>query len=134
MSHVNEAEIIIEEEVEKTAEPLGLLFKCDQCDYTNETEKGLSQHKRMKHRIFQTNGMDDFTEKEVINEVQNEELLCEKCSIIFNTNDHLRWHIKSKHSLGPKCYYHAHHAHHALPHENCKEEPEECSLLNLNMA
>ena len=41
MLHVNEAEIIIEEEVEKTAEPLGLLFKCDQCDYTNATERAL---------------------------------------------------------------------------------------------
>ena len=25
------------------------LFFCDQCDYTNTSEKGLRQHKRMKH-------------------------------------------------------------------------------------
>ena len=24
-------------------------FKCDQCDYSNPTEKGVTQHKRMKH-------------------------------------------------------------------------------------
>jgi hypothetical protein len=44
--HENEAEkIIIEAEVVKTAEPLTHLFKCDECEYTNATETGISQHK-----------------------------------------------------------------------------------------
>ena len=32
-------------------------FKCDQCDYANINEKGLAQHKRMKHRISQVKGV-----------------------------------------------------------------------------
>ena len=81
MFHENEAEIIIEAEVEKMAEPQNLLFKCDQWEYTNAMEKGLSQHKRSKHRISQFDRMDDFT-KVVIKEVQTEEMCCEKCSIL----------------------------------------------------
>ena len=42
------------------------LFKFDQCEYTNASEKGLSQHKMMKHRISQIDAMDDFIEEEVI--------------------------------------------------------------------
>ena len=38
----------------------GLTLKCDQCDNSNETEKGLSQHVRMKHRISQVDGVDDL--------------------------------------------------------------------------
>ena len=132
MSHENEAEkIIIEAEVEKTAEPLSHLFKCDQCEYTNATEKGLSQHKRMKHRISQIDGTDDFTEEEVVKEVDTEELLCKKCNILFITNDHLMMHIESNHKRGPKCDYHSltnPYLQNPLPHENCKEEPEECAL------
>ena len=37
-------------------------FKCDQCDYSNISEKGLRQHKRMKHRISQLDGMNDEEE------------------------------------------------------------------------
>ena len=36
--------------VDTTVEKAALsLFPCDQCDYTNASEKGLRQHKRMKH-------------------------------------------------------------------------------------
>ena len=42
---------------EKTAVPkqksTALTFKCEQCDYTSTSEKGLKQHARMKHRISQ---------------------------------------------------------------------------------
>ena len=69
MSDVNAAEIIIEAEVETPAEPLYMLFKCYQCEYTNATEKGLSQHKRINHRISQIDGMDEFTLEEVIKEI-----------------------------------------------------------------
>ena len=59
-----QAEIICEAEVvmppvklvEHLAEMLSLNFKCEQCDYTNTTEKGLAQHTRMKHRISQVDG------------------------------------------------------------------------------
>ena len=34
-------------------------FECDECRYTNDSEKGLKQHKRMKHRISQIDGADD---------------------------------------------------------------------------
>ena len=36
-----------------------LVKKCDQCDYSNETEKGLNQHIRMKHKITQLDGLED---------------------------------------------------------------------------
>jgi hypothetical protein len=37
-------------------------FNCDQCSYTNISEKGLMQHSRMKHRISQIDGSNDDTE------------------------------------------------------------------------
>ena len=36
-----------------------LSFECDQCNYTNSSEKGLGQHKRMRHRISQVDGNND---------------------------------------------------------------------------
>ena len=60
-------EELIPKDVEKREqtieETIDLSFKCDQCEYTNATEKGLSQHKRMKHRISQVDGMDDSIEE-----------------------------------------------------------------------
>ena len=41
-----------------------LAFKCDQCTYTNATDKGLSQHIRMKHRISQVDGNIDLEEED----------------------------------------------------------------------
>ena len=38
-------------------------FKCDQCSYTNISEKGLGQHKRMRHRISQVLAFDDSHEE-----------------------------------------------------------------------
>ena len=46
----------------KDAEEPSLPFVCDQCDYSNTTEKGLNQHVRMKHRISQVDGNEDFEE------------------------------------------------------------------------
>ena len=37
-------------------------FKCNQCLYTNITEKGLAQHIRMKHKISQVDGNIDSEE------------------------------------------------------------------------
>ena len=45
-----------------TAEETSLQLKCDQCNYTNATEKGLRQHWRMRHRISQVDGIDDSNE------------------------------------------------------------------------
>ena len=85
----------------------------------------------MKHRISQIDGTDDFTEEEDVKEVQTEDLLCKKCNIICITNDHLMMHIESNHKRGPKCGYHSltnPYLQNPLPHENCKDEPEECGL------
>ena len=57
-------EVVQEAEMEKPAEKLDkihveeicLNLKCDQCEYTNSTTRGLSQHTRMKHRIPQLDG------------------------------------------------------------------------------
>ena len=71
--HDTETELIIDEEVEETAGISSLLLQCDQCDYKNATEKGLSQHKRMRHWISQIYGLDDCTEDEVTAQVIKEE-------------------------------------------------------------
>ena len=36
-----------------------IVFECEECSYRNDSEKGLKQHKRMKHRISQTDCADD---------------------------------------------------------------------------
>ena len=38
-------------------------FQCDQCSYTNSSEKGLGQHKRMRHRISQVDRFNDLHEE-----------------------------------------------------------------------
>ena len=53
----------IEKREQTVEETIYLSFKGDQCEYTNETEKGLSQHNIMKHRISQVDGMDDSIEE-----------------------------------------------------------------------
>ena len=58
------ADVFIEKPTEQfVEESIDLSFKCDQCEYTNATEKGLGQHKRMKHRISQIDGMDEYFEE-----------------------------------------------------------------------
>ena len=41
------------------------VFKCDQCSYTNSTERGLGQHVRMRHRISQVDGNIDSDEEQL---------------------------------------------------------------------
>ena len=49
-----------EVEAEKTVTVKNsIVFECELCSYRNNSEKGLKQHKRMKHRISQTDGADD---------------------------------------------------------------------------
>ena len=66
---VPEAEIndITVKNVENHAEDACTTFKCDQCVYTNLTEKGLKQHTCMKHRISQVDGTHYEEELENIN-------------------------------------------------------------------
>ena len=35
-----------------TVKTAHLQYKCDECSYVNILEKGLKQHKKMKHRIL----------------------------------------------------------------------------------
>ena len=59
-------------EIEAESDPVSESFpsfKCDQYSYTNCSEKGLGQHKRMRHRISQVDGFDDSYEE--INEETN---------------------------------------------------------------
>ena len=67
-----EKDLTIEVQDENSANASYLCFKCDQCNYTNATEKGLSQHKRMKHRISQMDGMDDCSGAEITDKVTEE--------------------------------------------------------------
>ena len=67
-----EVEIILEGEVEMPAlkqvvssAETSPQFKCEQCNYTNITVKGLAQHTRMKHRIPQVDGNIDSDSKEL---------------------------------------------------------------------
>ena len=39
-------------------------FKCNHCDYSNTTEKGLGQHIRRKHKISQVDGNIEFSDEE----------------------------------------------------------------------
>ena len=60
---------LVEFSIEAETEiPIGLpciSSNCEQCDYTNPSEKGLNQHKMMKHRISRFYGLDDTTDIEV---------------------------------------------------------------------
>ena len=46
--------------VDNPAEGNDLIFKCNQCAFTNSTEKGLWQQTRIKHRISQLDGAEDI--------------------------------------------------------------------------
>ena len=65
-------------------------FKCDQCEYTNINENGIAQHKRMKHRMLQVDGVTDFDED-----------LYEHSATVMDSleseseNEKIDWHIKS---------------------------------------
>ena len=54
---LNEEEVVTENLV--TMKGSIIQFKCDECRYVNNSEKGLKQHKNMKHKIPQTDGADD---------------------------------------------------------------------------
>ena len=52
--------------VSKATEEPPCKFKCEQCNYTNVTNKGLMQHIRIKHRISQVDGTHDLEEEIVL--------------------------------------------------------------------
>ena len=86
-------EKLTEETVE---ESFHLLFQCDQCEYTNATEKGLSQHKRMKHRISKIDGMDDLIE-EVAEKAHTGLYKCDVCNFRTDVEEEMNNHINVKH-------------------------------------
>ena len=57
MKHINE-----KHKKTETNNPEAILsnlsFHCDQCNFTGDSDKGLKQHTRMKHRISQVDGKD----------------------------------------------------------------------------
>ena len=59
-----------------TSAASGIQFKCDQCSYETASDKGVRQYIRMKHRISQLDGKDDF-EVDSSDSVNNPGLLCQ---------------------------------------------------------
>ena len=56
------------------AEDSGPTFKCDQCVYPNVTERGLSQHARMRHRRSQVDGHIDSGEEDSEEDLEEAEV------------------------------------------------------------
>ena len=52
--------------VSKATEEPPCKFKCEQCNYTNVTNKGIMQHIRIKHKISQVDGTHDLEEEIVL--------------------------------------------------------------------
>jgi hypothetical protein len=80
-----------DKQVEKLADnstSSSLCFKCDQCDYTNCTDKGLNQHVRMKHRISQLDGADDSLENSTTDKVVEFDLESGICPLCPENNDY----------------------------------------------
>ena len=146
-------------------------YSCELCEYTTQTEHGLSVHKGHKHKIAHVTpekerstynqadisltltptkeprkeqcrncGLemspehqceeetDDSTTQED-QELQTEEKHCEKCNFTFVTIDHFRKHVKSNHSLGPKCWEHCLIYNQRIIYpEKCSEDPGKCCL------
>ena len=75
-----------------------LTFKCDQCSYISNSNKGLKTHTRMKHRISQLDGLEDDSDLNIkpCTLCPEGELCtcgkCEECSYILTEiglNDHI---------------------------------------------
>ena len=66
-------------------------FKCDQCAYTNATERGLSQHVRMKHRISQLDGNSDSEgedqEKEIVQTLTLDKAIDQDCFTVLGITE-----------------------------------------------
>ena len=71
MSTYNNNKLVIDINTEDSAVKLSRFsvkepypnFKCSECDYVNNTHKGLIMHKRMKNRISQVDGINDSDEE-----------------------------------------------------------------------
>ena len=53
-------------ETEAEVPSSSIIFKCDQCSFTSNSDKGLKVHTRMKHRISQLDGHEEEVESETI--------------------------------------------------------------------
>ena len=96
VSNPKETENVLEAYIEEPAEKLPqnvadeskLGFKCNQCEYSNATEKGLAMHIRKKHRISQVDGFDDSYEEHTIDyEVKGLDP-CPLCKDALEVPDH----------------------------------------------
>ena len=73
------------------------VFKCNQCKYSNSTEKGLGMHVRQKHKISQVDGVDDSyvleentksdqidaIDKDFFNSCSNRALFCQTADTVI---------------------------------------------------
>ena len=102
MCHGKPALKPFEKETEAPSGSSSLIFKCDQCNFTSSSDKGLKMHSRMKHRISQLDAhkedseseeecyslpdkaLDDVIDKECLNRF-NEITECASFSQIFKT-------------------------------------------------
>ena len=101
-------------------------FSCDQCDYSNASEKGLKQHKRMKHgksqldtqlpsfpllppeSLLQPTSYSDAVSKSLtlspisdrgISRQSQEQFKCEHCEAVLNTRQEQKNHNIDVHRL-----------------------------------
>ena len=76
-----------ESEKTVTVQCSSLGFECDQCSYTNESDKGLKQHQRMKHKIYQTDGANDLD----IEEAEDKCPLCQNAKELPDPGSCGKW-------------------------------------------
>ena len=70
-----------------TVQCSSLVFECDQCSYTNESENGLKQHQRMKHKISQIDGAYDLD----IDEDEDQYPLCQNATELPDLGSFGKW-------------------------------------------
>jgi hypothetical protein len=76
-------------ELEKSSDQ----FKCDLCDYTNPTQRGLNSHKGHKHKEQQKPvALSDELENQI-------SFNCDKCKYDLGCEDSLKRHMEEKHRI-----------------------------------
>ena len=98
LSKVVEANKEQEEKIEKLAQQVKVIsessisakniFKCRNCDFETNSEKGLKQHTSKKHTKSEDKG---------------KKLFCEHCKHVFNNSETLAVHIGKNHTDNLKC-------------------------------
>jgi hypothetical protein len=124
VSNPKATEIVVDAEKEKPAEKLPQIsadesylgFQCNQCEYSNPTEKGLGMHVRKKHRISQVDGVDDSSEE------KDEETFDSDCVNMIGITDMCMLSCSKKFSTKEDCYRHMY-----MCHSQC------CVKMKLNL-